>query len=353
MWRLKATGWTLSKKFFQRLGAFGLVVTALAGLPGCGDLSGLLGGDTTFAAADLVGTWTGSLTKDNQTQIYLFTVDSSGGFISGDGTTGTAAISSAGKVTFDYTANGYAITLTGTMNSAKTKITMTTSSWTGADTGSSAFTGTLTNTTAGNFTAADLVGTWAGSLTENGVAQNYSFTVDGNGGYTSATGTSGTVTISSSGNVVFTYSSGGYTGTFQGTMNSAKTQIIMSTHTWAGTSTGSAAFTGTLSKSATGNFTAADLVGIWTGSLTANGQAQNYEFTVDASGNFVAGDNTTTGTATISAAGAVAFTYTSNGYTVSLKGTMNSAKTKIVMSTSSWTGSDSGSSAFTGTLTKS
>jgi hypothetical protein len=36
-----------------------------------------------------------------------------------------------------------------------------------------------------------------------------------------------------------------------------------------------------------------------------------------------------------------------------LQGTMSSGKTQIVMATSTWTGTDSGSGAFTGTLSKS
>ncbi len=340
------------------LGLFGLLASS-----GCSaDLSGVLtdvlgslANSTDATLTDLVGTWTGTLTENNQTQNYLFNIDSAGNFTAGDGTPGTASVSTGGTVIFTYAANGYTVKLQGLINSDKSKITMSTSSWTGTATGSTSFTGTLTKSTSGNFTSTDLVGTWTGSLTENGQTQSYQFTVDTSGNFATAGGTSGSATISSAGTVVFTYSSGGYSGTFQGTMSSNKTQIIMATHTWTGTASGSAAFTGTLSKSTStsSGFAAADLVGTWTGTLTTNGQPQNYQFAVDSAGKFTAGDGTTTGTAVISATGTVGFTYLSNGYTVTLQGAMSTDKTQILMATSTWTGTSSGSGAFTGTLSKS
>jgi hypothetical protein len=357
---LQTAGGTTLETFVSpltRLGLIGLLcLFLLFSFAGCGaDLTGLLGSVTTDATlSDLVGTWTGTITTNDLTQNYQFTVDSSGNFVAGDQTPGTATITTAGTVTFTYATGGLTVSLKGSMNSAKTKIVMTTSSWTGGTSGSGTFAGTLTKSGSGNFTAADLVGTWAGSMTENGKAENYSFPVDAAGNFISGSGTTGTATISSSGTVVFSYVSGGYSGTFQGIMSSNKTQIVMSTHTWAGVASGTAAFTGTLSKftSSLTTFTSNDLVGTWAGSLTENGQAQNYQFIVDASGNFVAGDNTP-GTAAISSNGTVTFTYTSGGYTITLQGTMSSDKKQIVMTTSAWTGTATGSAAFTGTLTKS
>ncbi len=203
-------------------------------------------------------------------------------------------------------------------------------------------------------TLTDLVGTWSGSLTENGVAQNYQIVVDSSGNFTASSGVSGTATISSTGAVTFSYTAGGYAVVMQGTMKSSKTQIVMSSYSWTGTSTGSTPISGTLTKggSSSSGFLLTDVVGTWSGVLTENGQARSYQVTVNSAGNFVAGDGTS-GTATISTSGTVIFTYSSGGYTRTLQGTMNSGKTQIVMSTSTWTGPDSGSASVTGTLSKS
>jgi len=255
---LKGTNMIARIKNAGRLSCFCIVVIGclvLMSSSGCGVdwssiLDDVLAGDTTDATiSDLVGTWTGTITANSTALSYQFTIDSSGKFVAGDGTTGTVTVTSGGSVTFTYTTEGYTVLLKGTLNSAKTQITMTTSSWTGTSSGSTSFTGTLTKSSStGTFYATDLVGTWSGTITENGQSQSYSWTIDSSGNFTSTNNTSGTATISSSGMVVFAYSSGGYSGTYQGIMNSSKTQIIMSTHTWTGTSSGSAAYTGTLSK---------------------------------------------------------------------------------------------------------
>jgi hypothetical protein len=240
-------------------------VIGLPGLFGCGvDWTSVLesalassSDNTTNATlSDLVGTWTGTVTVNSATQNYQFVVDSSGAFVAGDGTTGTVTITSSGKVGFSYSSGGYTVILHGTLNSAKTQITMTTSTWSGTSSGSATFAGTLTKSSSStsssssstDYTLADLVGTWTGSLVENGLSQTYEFTVDSSGAFTTGNGISGTVTILTGSTVIFAYSSGGYTGTIQGTINTDKTQITVTKRTWSGTGSGSVSLTGTLTK---------------------------------------------------------------------------------------------------------
>lgn len=260
-------GMTVALRTFSgQVGRTGSLATGVASVgllsllvvfSGCGlDLSGLLDnttGPTDATAADLVGTWTGILTAGGASNVYQFTIDAAGSYVAWDNSTGTATTTSNGKVTITYVTNGYTVSLHGTMNAEKTKIVMTSSSWTGPATGSEAFTGTLiksgSSSGSDGFLLTDLVGTWSGTVTENGLAQNYQFTVDSAGAFTTSGGLSGTAAISTTGTVIFSYSSGGFTGTFQGTMDSGKTQITMSVHTWTGASSGTAGLTGTLAKS--------------------------------------------------------------------------------------------------------
>jgi hypothetical protein len=204
-----------------------------------------------FELSDTEGTWSGSLTVGSEAMDYDFVVDSSGSFAAGNGTTGTVTISSSGTVTFKYTYNDYNISLKGTMSSDKESIVMSTYSWTGTSSGSTSITGTLTlseseSESTSTYLLTDLVGTWTGTMTENGTSTSYEFTIDSTGTLTINDSVSGTATISTGGIVIFTYSTSNYIGTFEGTMNSGKTAIVMTRYTWVGDSSGSANFTGTL-----------------------------------------------------------------------------------------------------------
>jgi hypothetical protein len=199
-----------------------------------------------FSLSDMEGTWSGSLTVDSEAMDYDFVVDSSGSFVAGNGTTGTVTISSSGTVTFKYVYSDYTISFKGTMSSDKESIEMSTYSWTGTSSGSTSLTGTLSISESSTYLLTDLVGTWTGTLTENGSSSSYEFTVDSTGTLTINDSVSGTATITTSGTVIFTYSTDDYVGTFEGTMNSGKTAIVMSRHTWIGDTSGSTNFTGTL-----------------------------------------------------------------------------------------------------------
>jgi hypothetical protein len=192
----------------------------------------------------------------------------------------------------------------------------------------------------GNYALSDLVGTWSGSLTQAGVVQTFQITVDSSGNFTANTGVSGTASISSLGVATFTYATeDGFTAALTGTLNSGKTDIVMSTYAWSGAASGSSELTGTLTKATTSttDFKLADLVGNWDGTLKIAGQSSSYDVTVDSSGKMTIGDSIT-GTATITASGTVVFMYTKDGETVTMEGTMSNGKTKITMTTRSWTG---------------
>jgi hypothetical protein len=191
-----------------------------------------------FVASDLVGTWSGNVTATGtdgtSTAKYDFTVDSKGNFTAGDGTKGTATISSSGKVVFSYTYNSLTVKLIGTMNDDKDAITMTTSNYDGYN---YSFSGTLLKSGSDDDTTylmADLVGTWTGTVTKAGTPQIYSFAVTSTGSMTvtSPGSASGSASISTGGTVVFTYVSGDYTITLEGKMDSDKNSIVMSKYTW-------------------------------------------------------------------------------------------------------------------------
>jgi hypothetical protein len=200
---------------------------------------------------DLVGTWTGTLTASGTSQSTKFAVDSSGNLVVADNTSGTATVSTTGKVVFSFVSGSYTLAYQGTLSSDKTEIVMSIMSWSGTSSGSTTLSGTLTQADSGDedYSLTDLVGTWTGTLAESGQSQTYAFTVDSSGNFTTTGGLSGTAVISTGGTVIFTYTSGGYTGSYQGTMNSGKTKIVMTTHLWIGTDSGSADCTGTLIES--------------------------------------------------------------------------------------------------------
>jgi len=232
----------------KRLLSGGVVLFCLLNLAGCGtDLSSILDGG--FSQSDLTGTWSGTLTQAGAAQVYKLTVDSAGNFTSDSGVAGVASISGLGSVSFIYsTADGYTVTLKGTLNSEKTDITMSKSSWTGVAEGSSAITGTLSKASSNNFRLTDLVGTWSGSLKIAGQTTNYEFTVDSAGNLTLGDDYSGTATISTSGTVVFMYSTDDNVITLEGTMNNAKTKVTLTTTSWTGETTGSTTVTGYVVK---------------------------------------------------------------------------------------------------------
>jgi hypothetical protein len=212
--------------------------------------------DGDFTSSDLVGTWSGSITADSEAMDYNFTVDSSGNFTASDeaGTTGTAAITSGGAVSFVYTYGSYEITLKGTMSSDKSSIVMATAVWTldGSST-SKSFSGTLylddSDDDDTTYLLSDLVGTWTGTMTENGTQSTYKYVVESDGTLTINDSIAGTATITTGGTVVFTYSTPDYTGTYEGKMKSTKEAITMTTHTWVSDDdSGTANFTGTLTN---------------------------------------------------------------------------------------------------------
>jgi len=181
--------------------------------------------------------------------VYKLTVDAAGNFTSDTGVAGVAKITVLGAVTFTYnTEDGYTVTLKGTLNSEKTDITMSKSSWTGVAEGSSALTGTLSKASSNNFRLTDLVGTWSGALKIAGQTTNYDFTVSSSGKLTLGDGYTGTATISTSGTVVFMYDTDDNVITLEGTMNNAKTKITLTTTSWTGASTGSTTVTGSVAK---------------------------------------------------------------------------------------------------------
>ena len=207
----------------------------------------------------------------------------------------------------------------------------------------------LADSLGGDCDVSDLAGTWTGTLTSNSQSESYQFIVDSAGSFTSDAGFSGSVTCSSGGTVVFTYSLDNYTIAVQGSLDDDKTAITMSMYAWSGTSSGSATLSGTLSLADSDTFKLADLVGTWTGTLTENDESQSYQFVVDSDGSFTAGDSIS-GTASITSGGTVKFVYTSENYSGTLKGTMNDDKTQIVMASDTWTGAGSGTAEVSGTL---
>jgi hypothetical protein len=241
------------------VGCLGIV--GLLGMSGCNDVdwSSVVDdvvNDGDFTSSDLVGTWSGTVTattdSGSSTAQYDFTVDDDGSFTAGNGTTGTATISSSGRVVFSYTYNSLTTKLIGTMNSDKNKLTMTTSTYDGS---TYAFSGTLTNSDSDDddtdYVLSDMVGTWTGTITKAGTPQIYSFTVTSSGSMTvtSPSSASGSATISSGGTVVFTYTSGDYTITLEGKMDSDKNSIVMSDYTWTeDKTTSSTTCSGTMGK---------------------------------------------------------------------------------------------------------